>query len=240
MFLPALTVALAIAPILDPQPARGLLDVLESDYVTTARSKGLSERRVLHRATRCATPSISTVAVLGVNIGFLVGGTLVIEKVFALPGLGALMINSIFQRDFPVVQGDDARLRAAGVLVYLLTDLAHAPLDPRVQARRDGDGRDRRRAGRDRRAAHGFRRALVPDADLRRRALDPRHDRRCSRCFAPALTPYDPIAAGPAQHAPAAPSSEHLLGTDHLGRDVWSRLALRRPDRPARSASSRC
>ncbi len=76
---------------------------------------------------------ISTVAVLGVNIGYLVGGTLVIEQVFALPGVGQLMINSIFQRDFPVVQGVTLVFAILVVLVYLITDVVHSLLDPRVR-----------------------------------------------------------------------------------------------------------
>jgi peptide/nickel transport system permease protein len=132
MFLPSLTVALAIAPILVRSLRASLLEVFESDYVTTARSKGLSEGRVLVRhALRNAV--ISTVSVLGVNIGFLVGGTLVIEQVFALPGIGQLMINSIFQRDFPVVQAVTLIFAIMVVLVYLLTDVVHALLDPRVR-----------------------------------------------------------------------------------------------------------
>jgi peptide/nickel transport system permease protein len=132
MFLPGLTVALAIAPILIRSLRAALLEVLESEYVTTARSKGLSERRVLVRhALRNAV--VSTVSVLGVNVGFLVGGTLVIEQVFALPGVGQLMINSIFQRDFPVVQAVTLLFAVLVVLVYLLSDIAHALLDPRVR-----------------------------------------------------------------------------------------------------------
>jgi peptide/nickel transport system permease protein len=132
MFLPALTVAIAISPILIRSLRASLLNVLESDYITTARAKGLPERRVLVRhALRNAV--ISTVAVLGVNIGYLVGGTLVIEQVFALPGVGQLMINSIFQRDFPVVQGVTLVFAILVVLVYLVTDVVHSLLDPRVR-----------------------------------------------------------------------------------------------------------
>jgi peptide/nickel transport system permease protein len=132
MFLPALTVAIAISPILIRSLRASLLNVLESDYITTARAKGLPERRVLIRhALRNAI--ISTVAVLGVNIGFLVGGTLIIEQVFALPGVGQLMINSIFQRDFPVVQGVTLFFAILVVLVYLFTDVIHSLLDPRVR-----------------------------------------------------------------------------------------------------------
>jgi peptide/nickel transport system permease protein len=132
MFLPALTVALATSPILIRSLRAALLEVLESDYVTTARSKGLPERRVLMKhALRNA--AISTVSVLGVNIGFLIGGTLVIEQVYAVPGVGQLMINAVFQRDFPVVQAVTLVFSLLVVLVYLLTDVAHALLDPRVR-----------------------------------------------------------------------------------------------------------
>lgn len=132
MFLPALTIAIAISPILIRSLRASLLEVLESDYIATARSKGLPERRVLVRhGLRNAV--ISMVTVLGVNIGFLVGGTLVVEQVFALPGLGQLMINSIFQRDFPVVQAVTLAFAVMVVLVYLTTDIVHALLDPRVR-----------------------------------------------------------------------------------------------------------
>ncbi len=132
MFLPALTVALGISPILIRSLRASLLQVLESDYIMTARSKGLSERRVMVRhALRNAV--ISTVSVLGVNIAFLVGGTLVIEEVFALPGIGQLMISAILQRDFPVVQGVTLVFGILVVLVYLATDVIHSLLDPRVR-----------------------------------------------------------------------------------------------------------
>jgi peptide/nickel transport system permease protein len=132
MFLPALTVAFGIAPILIRSLRASLLEVLESDYVTTARSKGLPERRVLVRhALRNAI--ISTVTVLGVNVGYLIGGTLVIEQVYALPGIGQLMINAIFARDFPVVQAVTLVFSVMVVLVYLFSDVVHALLDPRVR-----------------------------------------------------------------------------------------------------------
>jgi peptide/nickel transport system permease protein len=132
MFLPALTIAIALSPILIRSLRASLLQVLESDYITTARSKGLPERRVMVRhALRNAV--ISTVTVLGVNIGYLVSGTLVVEQVFALPGIGQLMINSIFQRDFPVIQGVTLAFAILVVLVYLITDVVHSMLDPRVR-----------------------------------------------------------------------------------------------------------
>jgi peptide/nickel transport system permease protein len=109
-----------------------LLEVLESDYVITARSKGIPESRVIRRhALRNAV--ISTVTVLGVNVGFLVGATVIVEQVFALPGIGQLLINAIFERDFPVVQAVTLVVALMVVLVYLITDVVHALLDPRVR-----------------------------------------------------------------------------------------------------------
>jgi peptide/nickel transport system permease protein len=132
MILPAFTVALFISPILIRSLRASLLNVLESDYITTARSKGISERRVVIRhAVRNGI--ISMVTVLGLNIAYLVGGTLVIEKVFALPGIGALMIDSILQRDFTVVQGITLVFAILVVLINLITDIVHSLLDPRVR-----------------------------------------------------------------------------------------------------------
>lgn len=132
MFLPALTVALAIAPTLIRSLRASMLNVLEADYVTTARSKGLAERRVFIRHV-FRNAVISTVTVLGINIGFLIGGTLVVEKVFALPGIGALMVDSIFNHDFPVVQGIAFVFAILVVVTNLTTDVVYSLLDPRVR-----------------------------------------------------------------------------------------------------------
>jgi peptide/nickel transport system permease protein len=132
MFLPALTVALFFTPILIRSLRNALLEVLESDYITTARSKGLSERRVLWRhALRNALAS--TTAVLAVNLAYLVGGTVIIEQVFDLPGVGQMMISSIFQRDFTVVQAVALAFAVLVVVIYLLADIVQAALDPRVR-----------------------------------------------------------------------------------------------------------
>lgn len=132
MFLPALTVALGIAPILIRSLRASLLEVFESEYVTTARAKGISERRVLAKhALRNAI--ISTVSVLGVNVAYLIGGTLIVEQVFAVGGAGQLMIDSINARDFPVVQAVTFVFAIMVVLTYLITDVIHALLDPRVR-----------------------------------------------------------------------------------------------------------
>jgi peptide/nickel transport system permease protein len=132
MILPGLTIAVFIAPILIRSLRASLLEVLESDYITTARAKGIPERRVLLRhAVRNGV--ISMVTVLGLNIAYLVGGTLVIEKVYALPGIGSLMIDSFFQRDFTVVQAITLVFAILVVIINLVTDIIHSLLDPRVR-----------------------------------------------------------------------------------------------------------
>jgi peptide/nickel transport system permease protein len=132
MFLPALTVAVALCPVVIRSLRASMLTVLGADYITTARAKGVPGHRLfLRHVLRNAV--IPAVTVLGINIGFLVGGTVIVEQVFALPGIGNLMINSVFQRDFPVVQGVALVFGIMVVLVNLLTDVAYASLDPRVR-----------------------------------------------------------------------------------------------------------
>ncbi len=132
MFLPALTVAIALAPVVIRSLRASMLNVLGAEYITTARSKGVpSSRLFLRHVLRNAV--IPAVTVLGINIGYLIGGTVIIESIFAIPGIGQLMINSIFQRDFPVVQGVTLVFGVLVVLVNLLADLSYAALDPRVR-----------------------------------------------------------------------------------------------------------
>jgi len=130
--LPGLTVALSLVPILIRSLRTSMINVLGSDYITTARAKGLSGSRVAFgHALRNA--AVSSVTVLGVNIAYLIGSTLVIETVFSLPGIGILMVEAIFDSDFPVVQGVTMVFAILVVIVNLLTDIAHASLDPRVR-----------------------------------------------------------------------------------------------------------
>ncbi len=135
MFLPALTVALALAPVVIRSLRASMLNVLGAEYITTARSKGVPGPRLfLRHVLRNAV--IPAVTVLGINIGFLIGNTVIIENVFSVPGIGQLMINSIFERDFPVVQGVTLIFGVMVVLVNLLADLGYAALDPRVRFER--------------------------------------------------------------------------------------------------------
>lgn len=132
IILPAFTVALALTPILIRSLRTSMIAVLDSDHIVTARAKGLSHRRVIIGHT-LRNAAVSSVTVLGVNIAYLVGSTLVVERVFALPGLGTLMLEAIFNRDFPVVQAVTLVFAVMVVAVNLFTDVAHAALDPRVE-----------------------------------------------------------------------------------------------------------
>jgi peptide/nickel transport system permease protein len=132
MFLPSLTVALALTPVVIRSLRASMLNVLGAEYVVTARSKGVPSHRLYQRHV-LRNAVIPAVTVLAINIGFLVGATVIIEQIFAIPGIGQLMINSIFQRDFPVVQGVTLVFAIMVVLVNLLADLSYAALDPRVR-----------------------------------------------------------------------------------------------------------
>ncbi|MEO3869477.1 ABC transporter permease [Nonomuraea sp. B12E4] len=132
IILPGITIALTLAPILIRSLRASMIDVLSSDYIVTAHAKGISTSRVvLGHALRNA--AVSSVTVLGVNIAYLTGSTLVVERVFSLPGIGQQMINSILGRDFPTVQGITLVFAIMVVVVNLLTDVTHAALDPRVK-----------------------------------------------------------------------------------------------------------
>jgi peptide/nickel transport system permease protein len=111
-----------------------LLDVMGRDYIRTARAKGLSERRVLTRhALRTAIVPIMTV--VGLQVGYLLGGVVVIEQVFTIPGMGRLAVNAIQQRDYPLVQGVILISACLFILVNLVVDLLYAVLDPRARVR---------------------------------------------------------------------------------------------------------
>jgi peptide/nickel transport system permease protein len=129
--LPALTIALHISPILVRALRSSLIEVMDSDYVTTGRAMGLRQVTLLvsYLLRNGLTPFIS---VLGLNIGWLIGGTIIIEQVFGIPGVGSLLITSILTRDYSIVQFVTLVLAFLVILVNLLTDLAYAVLDPRV------------------------------------------------------------------------------------------------------------
>jgi peptide/nickel transport system permease protein len=132
LFLPALTIALSITPVLVRALRSSILDALSADYVRTARAKGMRERAVItgHVLRNALIPAIT---LLGLSIGGLMGGTVILEKVFSLPGAGALLIDSIGARDYPVVQAATLIFATLVILVNLFTDIVYSFLDPRVR-----------------------------------------------------------------------------------------------------------
>ena len=131
LFLPAVTLALSLAAVLMRNLRAAIIGVLSAEYVDFARAKGLKSRLILFRHV-LRNALISTVTLFGLSIGTLLGGAVVTETVFAVPGAGRLMIDSIFGRDYPVIQGLTLALAVLVSLTFLLTDIVQAWLDPRV------------------------------------------------------------------------------------------------------------
>jgi len=132
LFLPSLTLALGISPILIRSLRTSILEALRTDYVKTARSKGLDERRVItvHVLRNALIP---TVTLLGLSIGGLVSGAVITERVFSLPGAGAMLIDAIGARDYATVQSLTLIFAVLVVFVNLATDILYSFIDPRVR-----------------------------------------------------------------------------------------------------------
>ncbi len=132
LYLPALALGTAIAAILMRYMRSSLLEVLGQEYIRTARGKGLRNMVVM---LRHALPNalIPVITVIGFQMGYLLGGTVVIEEIFALPGMGRLVLQAIFQRDYPVVQGVVLVIAGVFVLTNLIVDVLYAWIDPRIR-----------------------------------------------------------------------------------------------------------
>jgi len=131
MFLPVIALSLPMLANLSRLVRSAMLDALGQDYIRTARAKGAAQRRVLyvHALRNALIPFITSV---GVSIGYLLGGSIVIEQVFAIPGLGRLVLGAISERNYPLVQASILVLTTAFVLVNFAVDLLYAIIDPRV------------------------------------------------------------------------------------------------------------
>ena len=132
LFLPALTIGIIMTPILTRNFRATLIDQMKSDYVNAARSKGLPERYIFGRHV-LRNSLLPTVHLLGITLSFLIGGTVVVETVFAVPGLGQLMVRAILSRDYFVVQGTTLVLAVGVVSVNFLVDIVTVMIDPRVK-----------------------------------------------------------------------------------------------------------
>ncbi len=132
LMLPALSVALYTSAIILRNLRASLIEVLDADYVQFARAKGLSRRIVMTRHV-LRNALVSTVTLLGLSIGNLMSGTLVTETVFAVPGVGRLMLEAIFARDYPLIQGLTLTFAVLVSVVFLMTDIVQSWLDPRLR-----------------------------------------------------------------------------------------------------------
>ena len=132
MFLPVLSLALGLAAVVVRMTRSSMLEVLGQEYVKVARAKGMANMAVLLRhALRNAL--IPIVTVLGLQMGFLLGGVVITEQIFGLPGLGWTLLNGVYQRDYPVVQGAVMLFATTFVLTNFLVDTVYMALDPRIR-----------------------------------------------------------------------------------------------------------
>jgi len=132
LILPALTVALSLSTVLTRSLRSAMIESLKSDVATAARARGMPESIVFWRHV-LPNSLVPTINLLAVNIGWLIGGTVVVESVFALPGMGQLLVRAIFSRDYMVVQGVAMTFACATVLVNFLADIVTVAVDPRVK-----------------------------------------------------------------------------------------------------------
>jgi peptide/nickel transport system permease protein len=132
VILPAVTLAAVLMPVVTRLVRSGMLDVMHEDYVRTARAKGLRERVVISRHA-LRNMLIPLVTILGLQLTSLLGGAVIVEQVFAWPGVGRLAVQAISSRDYPVVQADVLVISSAFVFMNLLVDVLYAWLDPRIR-----------------------------------------------------------------------------------------------------------
>jgi peptide/nickel transport system permease protein len=134
LFLPALGLAARDAAAISRLTRSGILEILRQDYIVTARAKGLGERVVIYKhALRNAL--IPIVTVISLDLGYTLGGTVVIEAVFSRPGLGSLIVQSIYSRDYPQLQGAVMFFAFCFLIVNLITDIVYKIIDPRIEYR---------------------------------------------------------------------------------------------------------
>jgi len=132
LVLPSLTLGLILASTTTRLVRSALLDVLGEQYVVTARAKGIREQRVVYRHA-LRTALIPVVTFIGLQIGGLIGGVVIVEQVFAWPGLGSLALNAISFRDYPMLQGTITVLAVFIAAINLIVDMSYALLDPRIR-----------------------------------------------------------------------------------------------------------
>ena len=229
LFLPAFTIALGFSTVLVRSLRAATIATLQAEFIDTARMKGIRWSQVLWRHV-FRNAVLAVVAVYGVNLAYLISGTVLVENVFSLPGLGTLLVSSVANRDYPVVQGVTLLFAVLIVAINLLTDIVQAALDPRVgqeigemsttwatspsellmqgrhQGRRAAPQRDQAAADADRRAGparHRDPRRHVRSAPDQRVA----HGHRPAAPAGPAADPRSPARHRPVRPGRAGPGS---------------------------------
>jgi ABC-type dipeptide/oligopeptide/nickel transport system permease component len=135
MILPAVTLGVFLSSPLTRYLRSSVLQTMAQDHVVVARAKGLSRQQVLNRHI-LRNSFIPFITVLGIQVGYLIGGAVVVENVFALPGIGDLAVSAIGNRDYPLIQGITLVIATGFVLINLAVDLFYAVLDPRIRVGR--------------------------------------------------------------------------------------------------------
>ena len=139
MLMPALVLGTGLAAVLMRQTRNSMIEVLGADYIRTARSKGLGQKAVVVRHA-LRNGLIPVVTILGLQMGALMSGAVVTEQIFVIPGFGRLIVEAVFTRDYPVVQGVVLITASAYVLINLLVDVSYSVLNPRIRIRGAADG----------------------------------------------------------------------------------------------------
>ena len=243
--MPALALGVGRAALLTRLLRASMLEVIRTEYVTTARAKGLGERPVVFKHA-LKNALIPTITVMGLQVGFLIGGAIVIETLFAMPGLGTFGIDAIIARDYQQVQGFALLTALAFVIINLLVDLTYTFLDPadpvclRAHGRPDApDAAHQRRQPR-RGRAPGDRGVAWPAASERAESPFGQGCAGCGAARPPSWAPPSSPSWSSSRSSPTCwrrrarprrtrprpsqrPCWDHPLGTDQLGRDMLSR-----------------
>ena len=140
MLMPAFVLGTTLAAVLMRQTRNSMIEVMSADYIRTAYSKGLAGRVVVFRHA-IRNGLIPVVTILGLQMGALMGGAVVTEQIFVVPGFGRLIVESVFTRDYPIVQGVVLITASAYVLINLLVDVSYSLLNPRIRIKGTGDAR---------------------------------------------------------------------------------------------------
>jgi peptide/nickel transport system permease protein len=139
MIMPAFVLGTALAAVLMRQTRNAMIEILSADYIRTARAKGLAQYAVVGRHA-LRNGLIPVVTILGLQTGALMGGAVVTEQIFVIPGFGRLIVESVFTRDYPLVQGVVLITASSYVLINLLVDISYTVLNPRLRVRAGGHG----------------------------------------------------------------------------------------------------